>query len=381
MAVSDSAPRTVPASEVSPDAVAERALVVGIGLIGGSIALALRRAGWTVLGRDLSESNLRAALDLGVIDAVAPDGPIADVSVTFVATPVGAIAGEVARSLTETTGLVTDAGSVKSSMVDLMSDARFIGGHPMAGSELEGVAGARADLFEGRTWVLTPVATTDNDALARIRAVVSSFGAETVFLPPDAHDSMVAVVSHVPHLTAASLMGLAASASVEHRGLLRLAAGGFRDMTRIAAGSPAIWPDICSENSVAITAELDALIDALSVLRTIIATDDRERLLAILERARVARVALPARFATADELSEIRVPIPDEKGALARITTLAAQLDVSIVDIEIAHSLEGDDGVLILLVEEENGSRLLEGLVGSGYRPSLRPLEGGARSS
>ena len=126
---------------------------------------------------------------------------------------------------------------------------------------------------------------------------------------------------------------------------------------------------------------LDALIDALSVLRTIIATDDRERLLAILERARVARVALPARFATADELSEIRVPIPDEKGALARITTLAAQLDVSIVDIEIAHSLEGDDGVLILLVEEENGSRLLEGLVGSGYRPSLRPLEGGARSS
>ncbi|MTA77415.1 MAG: prephenate dehydrogenase/arogenate dehydrogenase family protein, partial [Actinobacteria bacterium] len=317
----------------------------------------------------------------GVIDAVAPDGPIADVSVTFVATPVGAIAGEVARSLTETTGLVTDAGSVKSSMVDLMSDARFIGGHPMAGSELEGVAGARADLFEGRTWVLTPVATTDNDALARIRAVVSSFGAETVFLPPDAHDSMVAVVSHVPHLTAASLMGLAASASDEHRGLLRLAAGGFRDMTRIAAGSPAIWPDICSENSVAITAELDALIDALSVLRTIIATDDRERLLAILERARVARVALPARFATADELSEIRVPIPDEKGALARITTLAAQLDVSIVDIEIAHSLEGDDGVLILLVEEENGSRLLEGLVGSGYRPSLRPLEGGARSS
>ncbi|CAB4323070.1 unannotated protein [freshwater metagenome] len=316
-----------------------------------------------------------------MIDAVAPDGPIADVSVTFVATPVGAIAGEVARSLTETTGLVTDAGSVKSSMVDLMSDARFIGGHPMAGSELEGVAGARADLFEGRTWVLTPVATTDNDALARIRAVVSSFGAETVFLPPDAHDSMVAVVSHVPHLTAASLMGLAASASDEHRGLLRLAAGGFRDMTRIAAGSPAIWPDICSENSVAITAELDALIDALSVLRTIIATDDRERLLAILERARVARVALPARFATADELSEIRVPIPDEKGALARITTLAAQLDVSIVDIEIAHSLEGDDGVLILLVEEENGSRLLEGLVGSGYRPSLRPLEGGARSS
>jgi prephenate dehydrogenase len=354
-----------------------RAMIVGVGLIGGSIALALRRAGWFVLGRDSSESILNEALELGVIDAVAGEGAVPDVMVTFVATPVGVIAAEVARSLIDTSGLVTDAGSVKSSMLSLMSDARYIGGHPMAGSELEGVAGARSDLFEGRTWVLTPVPSTDNDALARIRSIVSSFGAETVFLPPEAHDSMVAVVSHVPHLTAASLMGLASSASDEHRGLLRLAAGGFRDMTRIAAGSPAIWPDICSENAEAITTELGALIDALTTLRTIVANGDREGLLAILERARAARVALPARFATADELSEIRVPIADEKGALARVTTLAAELDVSIVDIEIAHSVEGDDGVLILLIEEANGSLLLDGLAGAGYRPSLRSLDGG----
>lgn len=374
-------PRGASSADEALAATPSRALVVGVGLIGGSIALALRRAGWVVLGRDASETILSEALDLGVIDDVAPEGAVLDVSVTFVATPVGVIAAEVARSLIDTTGLVTDAGSVKSSMLGLMSDARYIGGHPMAGSELEGVAGARADLFEGRTWVLTPVPTTDNDALARIRSIVSSFGAETVFLPPEAHDSMVAVVSHVPHLTAASLMGLASSASDEHRGLLRLAAGGFRDMTRIAAGSPAIWPDICSENAVAITAELGALIDALTELRTIVATDDREQLLAILERARVARVALPARFATADELSEIRVPIADEKGALARVTTLAAELDVSIVDIEIAHSVEGDDGVLILLIEEENAARLLDGLATAGYRPSLRPLDGGGRTS
>ncbi len=374
-------PRGASSADEALAATPSRALVVGVGLIGGSIALALRRAGWVVLGRDASETILSEALDLGVIDDVAPEGAVPDVNVTFVATPVGVIAAEVARSLIDTTGLVTDAGSVKSSMLGLMNDARYIGGHPMAGSELEGVAGARADLFEGRTWVLTPVPTTGNDALARIRSIVSSFGAETVFLPPEAHDSMVAVVSHVPHLTAASLMGLASSASDEHRGLLRLAAGGFRDMTRIAAGSPAIWPDICSENAEAITTELGALIDALTELRTIVATDDREQLLAILERARVARVALPARFATADELSEIRVPIADEKGALARVTTLAAVLDVSIVDIEIAHSVEGDDGVLILLIEEENGARLLDGLATAGYRPSLRPLNGGGRTS
>ncbi len=381
--MSDLQPGSGPGEAPSTSAAgsAGTALVIGVGLMGGSIALALRRAGWVVLGRDRSDATLRSALDLEVIDAVAPDGAVHSVDITFIATPVGVIAAEIAGALADTTGLVTDAGSVKSSMIELMADPRYIGGHPMAGSELEGVAGARADLFEGRTWVLTPVPTSDNDALARVRSIVSSFGAETVFLPPEEHDAMVAVVSHVPHLTAASLMGLAASASDEHRGLLRLAAGGFRDMTRIAAGSPTIWPDICSENAPAITAQLDALIDGLTEVRSIIATDDRQRLLALLERARAARVALPARFATAEELSEIRVPIPDEKGALARITTLAAHLDVSIVDIEIAHSVEGDEGVLILLVEEANGPRLVEGLLAHGHRPSLRALEGGGSSA
>ena len=358
-----------------------RALVVGVGLIGGSIALALRRAGWVVLGRDRSEATLRDALDLGVIDEPAPEGAVPDVDITFVATPVGVIADEIRRSLLDTDGLVTDAGSVKSGLLELMGESRYVGGHPMAGSELEGVAGARADLFEGRTWVLTPVATTDDDALATVRTIVSSFGAETVFLPPETHDSMVAVVSHVPHLTAASLMGLAASASDEHRGLLRLAAGGFRDMTRIAAGSPSIWPDICFENSRAIITELDALIESLDQIRTIISTDDREQLLDVLERARAARIALPARFPRAEELSEIRVPIADEKGALARITTLAAELDVSIVDIEIAHSVEGDEGVLIMLIERDNSTRLVEGLAGAGHRPTLRALDGGGESS
>ncbi len=367
--------------DVSGSVRPDRALVVGVGLIGGSIALALRRAGWVVLGRDRSASTLEQALELGVIDEIAPDGPVHGVDVTFVATPVGVIAEEIQRSLADTDGLVTDAGSVKSGLLQLMGDSRYIGGHPMAGSELEGVAGARADLFEGRTWVLTPVASTDNDALARVRSIVSSFGAEAVFLAPEAHDSMVAVVSHVPHLTAASLMGLAASASDEHRGLLRLAAGGFRDMTRIAAGSPAIWPDICFENALAITTELDSLIGSLTRIRDIVANDDREQLLAVLERARAARVALPARFSRTDELSEIRVPIADEKGALARITTLAAELDVSIADIEIAHSVEGDEGVLIMLVERENGVRLVEGLTAAGYHPSLRPLDGGGEQS
>jgi prephenate dehydrogenase len=219
-------------------------------------------------------------------------------------------------------------------MVGLMQDARYIGGHPMAGSELEGVDGARADLFEGATWVLTPVEVTDDTALSRVRSIVSSFGAEVVALAPERHDTMVALVSHVPHLTAATLMRLADERSTEQRALLRLAAGGFRDMTRIAAGHPGIWPDICVENRVAIVAELDELIGALSEMREVV-----------------------------------------DKGELARITTLATDLDVSIADLEIAHSAEGQEGVVIILVEAALAHGFVEGLTAAGFKPSWRALQ------
>lgn len=245
----------------------------------------------------------------------------------------------------------------------------------MAGSELEGVDGARADLFEGATWVLTPTAETDDTAYAKVRSVLSSFGAEVMALPPDQHDSMVALVSHVPHLTAATLMRLAHESSTERRALPRLAAGGFRDMTRVAAGHPGIWPDICAENRSAIVAELDRLIEALGEIRSVVEGGDREALVERLEVARRARMALPARFGRPESLAEVRLPIPDRAGVLAEITTLATDLGVSIADIEIAHSAEGPQGVLILLVEAEEASRLTDGLDALGYRPSSRRLD------
>jgi len=189
------------------------------------------------------------------------------------------------------------------------------------------------------------------------------------------HDSLVALVSHVPHLTAATMMRLAAERSEEHRPLLRLAAGGFRDMTRIAAGHPGIWPDICAENRDAIVEELDSLIEALGEVREVVAAGDRDRLLRVLERARRARIALPARVARPEDLVELRVTIPDREGALAPIFTLATDLDVSIADFEIAHSIEGNEGVLILLVDAELGERLQDGLTGAGYRPTLHRIE------
>jgi prephenate dehydrogenase len=169
-------------------------------------------------------------------------------------------------------------------------------------------------------------------------------------------------------------MRLADERATEHRALLRLAAGGFRDMTRVAAGHPGIWPDLCAENRDAIVAELDRLSAALGQMRAVVAGGDRDALVDVLERAREARLSLPARFARPDELAELRVPIPDRRGELARITTLAAELGVSILDLEIAHSVEGDEGVLILIVEAPLGERLLGGLLAQGYRPTVRSL-------
>src|SRR5262245_48582974 len=235
--------------------------VVGIGLIGGSIGMALRQRGWRVCGTDRDPAVASKALELGAIDEVGLD-PTA--LVTFVATPVTAVAESARAALDAGCRVVTDAGSVKAPVVEAVGDARFVGGHPMAGSEQDGVEGADPELFEGAVWVLTPTSDTDASSYTLVASVVSSFGAEVVAVPPERHDALVAVVSHVPHLTAATLMGVAEIRAEEHAALLRLAAGGFRDMTRIASGHPAIWQDICRENRGAIIDALDALIDGLT---------------------------------------------------------------------------------------------------------------------
>jgi prephenate dehydrogenase len=292
-----------------------RAAVVGTGLIGGSIGLALRGLGWHVTGRDDDPDRAGAALERGAVDAVGDD-PGAEL--TFVATPVGAVAGA-ARAALAGAGVVTDVGSVKAPVVAAVgAHPRFVGGHPMAGSEQEGIAGADAALFAGAVWVLTPVAATEPAAHSLVRSVVSSFGAEVVELTPERHDALVAVVSHVPHLTAATLMGMAADGAEEHRALLRLAAGGFRDMTRVAAGHPGIWPDICTDNRDAIVAVLGRLEASLAAVREQVATGDRTGLLGTLERARAARLNLPTRATAAGELAEVRIPVPDRPGVWPR---------------------------------------------------------------
>lgn len=351
-------------------AAAGRACVVGVGLIGGSVGLALRARGWHVTGRDTDPDRLARALQLGAIDE-AGDGRDADI--TFIATPVAVVVEEARKALAGG-GLVTDVASVKASIVASVDEARFVGGHPMAGSEQLGLDGADASLFEGATWVLTPTPTTDPGGFTRLRDVLISLGANVVAVSPDDHDALVAVVSHVPHLTAAALMTLASEQAEEHAALLRLAAGGFRDMTRIAAGHPGIWPDICSANRPAIVAALDRLIESLERVRGMVDSDQQEGLLALLQSAHVARRNLPVRPVRPEDLVELRVPIPDRPGALAEVTTLAGELGVNIEDLAIAHSVEGKGGTLLLVVDARSADLMRGALLARGFRPSAQPL-------
>lgn len=345
--------------------------VVGLGLIGGSVALALRDHGYTVGGVDQDPSRAERAVEMGIIDEI---GLPHDAKLTVVATPVDAIPDGVRMALAETTGWVTDTGSVKGPIAEAVMDERFAPSHPMAGSEQTGLGGARAEIFRGAAWVITPTELTSDETLAAVHEMVMSFGADPITLDPLAHDRMVATVSHVPHLAAATLMNVATRRSDEHLAMLRLAAGGFRDMTRIAAGSPEIWPPICLQNAPAITEALDEVIDSLSRLKTAVVDGDVAAIGETLSTARAARVNLPVAVPLPPGLAEVRVRIKDQRGELAAITGLAAELDVNVFDLEIAHSAEGPTGVIMLLVDTEVADVLRGGLIARGYRPSVREL-------
>jgi prephenate dehydrogenase len=369
--------------------------VIGTGLIGGSIGMALRRQGWWVSGSDKDGARAARALELGAIDEVAPGTGAA---ATFIAVPAGAVAEVATAVLSQQDAhgplagrrqngfrkassgragvrVVTDVAGTKQGIVADVRHPRFVGGHPMAGSEQEGVDGADPDLFLGATWVLTPSEHTSADAYSEVQAIVRLLGANPVAVEPRRHDELVALVSHTPHLTAAALMNLAADAAASDATLLRLAAGGFRDMTRIAAGHPGIWPDVVADNRDAILSTLDQLTGSLDKLRAIVAAGDRDGLLQILQRAREGRVNLPTGAPSLERATEVRLPVPDRPGVIAEVSTLLGGLGVNIFDLEIAHSSEGDRGVMVLIVDASAEEVVRAALAGRGYRTYMRRLE------
>ena len=276
----------------------ERAAIVGVGLIGGSLALAARAAGLIgeVFGLGRSAANLDVARQRGIIDhAVQDPAAIGPVDLVVLAVPVRSTARMAAALLPHLRPgtVVTDVGSVKGEVVAqceaaLPADRPFVGGHPIAGSERAGAAAADAGLFRGAPCVLTPTARTDATALAAVRALWEGVGARVSEMTPAAHDRALAWVSHLPHVVAYALVGALAGADGQ---LAALAGGSWRDATRVAASPAELWRDIFLANREAVLAATDAFGAEVARLRAALAAGDEPALLALLERAVVARGA------------------------------------------------------------------------------------------
>lgn len=281
----------------------EKLALIGVGLIGGSLARALRAAGQVgeVTGFGRSLGNLQLAQELGVIDraAVNPADAVREADVVVLAVPVGnlrEILEVVAPAISDTT-VVTDVGSVKSGVVNdarrLLGSRfpRFVPGHPLAGTEQSGVGASSADLFRGRRVVLTPEPETDAAALAKVRALWQATGAEVVTMMADEHDRIVAVSSHLPHVLAFTLMDMIVRRD-DHRSVLDCAAGGFRDFTRITGSDPILWRDICLANREALVEITRQYQNELAELLKAIESGDGEWLRATFARAKHGRDAM-----------------------------------------------------------------------------------------
>ena len=348
-----------------------RAHVVGLGLIGCSVALALKNAGWNVSGTDINEEASKKAVDAGVIDGTELVDTTALVVVATPSSRVVSSVEEILSLLTSSSVIVTDVAGIKETIVDQISDTRFIGGHPMAGSEQRGLAGARADLFLGATWVLTPTERTLPEQYSQLHGYLREIGANVVAVSPKDHDRLVAIASHVPHLLAGSLMNEAADAAEQDAVLLQLAAGGFRDMTRIAAGDPAIWPDVLLDNKVAVLESLESVGRRIENLRDALKSEDRQAITATLQKASVARRHLPGRALNSENLVYVRVRLTDRPGSLASVTSTASELLVNIYDIEIAHSAEEAQGMLLLAVDASQSELLISALLNKDFEVSV----------
>lgn len=372
----------------------ERIAIIGVGLIGGSIAASCRRLDdppW-VCGIDTDADTVQRAHELGIVDAAyLPDDPAVGALIgpggcdlVVIATP-ASMATEWLRRLGTSgfDGVITDVASTKTGVVaaartNLQDASRFVGGHPMAGSERSGVEAARAGLFDGAYWLLTPAADTDPDAYRRVHAFVSALGARVISVEPRRHDEAVAVVSHVPHVAAAALCDVAQAHAGEHRELLRLAAGGFKDTTRIAAGSPDLWTGICLDNADALAAGLRELRLALGEFEAMVRARDREAIREWLARAAEVRRSLPAQWVPSTaRLTELVVPIVDRPGVVAEVTGAVSRAGCNIEGIDIDHETEDRALLVLVLTDEGDIGRLAEELAELGYEARFTPLEQG----
>jgi prephenate dehydrogenase len=351
--------------------------VIGVGLIGGSVALAAReRLGASVTGYDALEDATRAGLERGALDRVA-DGvaeAVKDAEAVFVAVPVRGIPEAVGEVLAAVGAdcVVTDVGSTKRAVVAAHHDPRFVGGHPLAGAESSGVEHARADLFDGATWYLTPTSSTSGVLYERLHRLLRGIGARPAAIDPDTHDTILATVSHLPHVLANVLVSQAAAAL--EAGGERLPATGpsFRDATRVAGASSAIWTDIYVSNRDALGAGIDRAIEALQVFRQALSDADGERITAWNDAAAADRRRLLEAQLAGAPLFELRASVPNRPGVVARLALELGRAGVNIADMALYPAPDMSEGVVALWISGEDQARRAEDLVGALGFPVVR---------
>jgi prephenate dehydrogenase len=346
-----------------------RIAVVGVGLIGGSVGLAAReRAGASVAGYDVSADALARAIERGAIDDAFDSlaAAVEDADAVFVAAPVGRLPALVGDALAATPGgcLVTDVGSTKRTVVAAHDHPRFVGGHPLAGAESAGVDHARTDLFEGATWYLTPTPRTSGVLYERLHRLLHAIGAHPVAIDAETHDRILATVSHLPHVLANVLVSQAAGTLAE--GDVRLPATGpsFRDATRVAGASSAIWTDIYVSNRDALGAEIDRTIERLRAVRASLQAGDRDAIAAWNDAAAGDRRALLEAQLAGGELFELRASVPNRPGVVAQLALALGRGGVNIVDMALYPASDMTEGVVALWIAGATAAGRAEELIG-----------------
>ncbi len=351
---------------------------MGTGLIGTSIAMASARVGCDVSGWDPDAGALALATGRTAVRAAASlEDAAAGADIVIVCAPVPSIPELAARALAAAPGaVVTDAGSIKDHVVREVAilagpaaAGRFVGGHPMGGSERSGPEHASASVVDGIVWVLTPGEGTETQPVVALETWIERIGGRPVRMSPARHDRLVAFVSHLPQVASTALMGLAATEEADEPDILLLAAGGFRDLTRLASSNPALWSQILLSNREAIAEAIDLYSARLADLRAMVVEGRGRDVEETFGDAKRARLRLAAKPQVRAGVAVLQVQVPDRPGALAELTSVLAEHSVNIEDLQIVHSPEGGRGTVHLTVAASSADDAIDVLSSRSFDP------------
>ncbi|MGI6706339.1 MAG: prephenate dehydrogenase/arogenate dehydrogenase family protein [Clostridia bacterium] len=363
----------------------QKICILGMGLIGGSLAKAIHRSfpDWKIVGVDTNEQDLLRAKTDGVISDGTTSAALGveNADIVFICTPLSDIVRTVKKIIPvlKPGSILTDVGSTKSEILVQISSilpqhVTYIGGHPMAGSEKSGYLNSTAHLFENAYYILTPFADTSDTAVQILSYILENIGSIPITLSPLDHDKITGLISHLPHIIASGLVNLARSEEDQNSYVRKLAAGGFKDITRIASSNPHMWTDICMANRGELKSLIDSFINILDSFRNLLDTKDKDRMLHYFEKAKIYRDNIPNRpHPSIISYFDIDIDVEDKPGIIGEVTSVLGKHSLNIKNIAILNNREEDHGVLRLSFPDAKSQTLSYEILSSlGYIVHVR---------